>query len=64
LRRVAGKTDGRAVDVLLSPAGAELAERLSTHVRRSLSPMTKQLSPTDQHRLQVLLERMLGQHES
>ena len=46
--------------MFLSPAGAELAERLYTHVRRSLSPMTSELDPAEQRRLQALLERLLS----
>jgi DNA-binding MarR family transcriptional regulator len=60
LQRAPNPTDGRAVDVFLSPDGAELAARLSADVRRSLSAVTSELTPTDQHRLQTLLERMLG----
>ncbi len=64
LERAPNVSDGRAVDVSLSPAGAELAECLYVHVRRSLSPLTSKLAPAEQRRLQTLLERMLGAHES
>lgn len=64
LERAPSPTDGRAVDVFLSPDGAELAERLYAEVGRSLSAMTNELVPADQRRLQALLERMLGPHES
>ena len=64
LERAPSPTDGRAVDVFLSPDGAELAERLYAEVGRSLSAMTNELIPADQRRLQALLERMLGPHES
>jgi DNA-binding MarR family transcriptional regulator len=64
LERAPGPTDGRAVDVFLSPDGAELAGRLYAEVGRSLSAMTNELIPADQRRLQALLERMLGPHES
>lgn len=57
-------TGGRAVDVFLSPAGAELAQRLHARIERSLSPMTGQLAPSEQRRLQTLLERLLGSRES
>jgi DNA-binding MarR family transcriptional regulator len=60
LQRAPNATDGRAVDVFLSPEGAELAERLYTHVGRSLSPMTSELAPAEQRRLQALLELMLS----
>jgi DNA-binding MarR family transcriptional regulator len=64
LERAPSPTDGRAVDVFLSPDGAELAEGLYAEVGRSLSAMTNELIPADQRRLQALLERMLGPHES
>ena len=57
--RAPSASDGRAVDVFLSPAGAELAERLYAQVRRSLSPMTGELAPAGQRRLQALLERLV-----
>ncbi len=59
LERVRNPTDGRAVDVRISPAGAELAERLHAHVAQSLSPMTSTLTRADQRRLRTLLENML-----
>jgi DNA-binding MarR family transcriptional regulator len=64
LERAPSTTDGRAVDVFLSPAGAELAQRLQARVERSLAPMTGQLAPAEQRRLQALLERLLGSHGS
>jgi DNA-binding MarR family transcriptional regulator len=64
LQRAPNATDGRAVDVFLSPDGAELGARLSADVRRSLSAVTSELTPADQHRLQTLLERMLGSRQS
>ena len=59
LQRVANPLDGRAVDVLLSAAGAELAEAGATQIARSLSPMTSVLTRAEAHRLTALLERML-----
>jgi DNA-binding MarR family transcriptional regulator len=64
LERAPSTSDGRAVDVFLSPAGVELAGRLYVQVRTSLSPMLNELAPAEQHRLQTLLERMLGPRES
>jgi DNA-binding MarR family transcriptional regulator len=64
LERAPNATDGRAVDVFLSPAGRDLAERLYAEVRRSLSAVTNELSSTDQRRLQTLLERLLDPQES
>jgi DNA-binding MarR family transcriptional regulator len=59
LERLRNPTDGRAVDVRISPDGARLAERLYARVTRSLSPMTGALSAADQRRLRTLLETML-----
>jgi DNA-binding MarR family transcriptional regulator len=64
LGRAPSASDGRAVDVFLSPAGAELAERLQARIERSLRPMTSKLTPAEQRRLQALLKQMLGPHES
>jgi DNA-binding MarR family transcriptional regulator len=64
VERAPSPADGRAVDVFLSPAGAELAQRLHARIVRSLSPMTGQLAPAEQRRLQALLERLLGLHGS
>ena len=59
LQRTPNPVDGRAVDVMLSAAGMELAERGATEIAWSLSPMTSTLTRADAHRLTALLERML-----
>jgi DNA-binding MarR family transcriptional regulator len=59
LRRAPNPLDGRAVDVFLTPAGAELAERGGAEIARCLSPMTSALTRAEAHRLTALLERML-----
>jgi DNA-binding MarR family transcriptional regulator len=64
LQRAPSASDGRAVDVFLSPEGAELAGRLSTHIARTLSPMTSKLAPPEQRLLQTLLEQMLSPDDS
>ena len=64
LQRAPSTSDGRAVDVFISPDGAALAERLYAHIAQALTPTTSALVLTDQRRLQALLERMLGGHES
>jgi DNA-binding MarR family transcriptional regulator len=64
LERGPNAHDGRAVDVFLTPRGAALAERFHAQVRRSLSPLTSELGPAEQRQVQMLLERMLGPHES
>ncbi len=59
LQRAPNRTDGRAVDVLLTTKGARLARRLGAEVQRSLAPMTASLTPAEQRRLRTLLERLL-----
>ncbi|HXW44374.1 MAG TPA: MarR family transcriptional regulator [Streptosporangiaceae bacterium] len=60
LQRAVSATDGRAVEVFLSPAGLEAAERFRARVEQALVPLTSTLAPAEQRRLQALLERMLG----
>ena len=64
LHRAPNADDGRAVDVFLSPAGAELADRLYARVSRALSPLTSELTPAGQRQLQTLLEQMPRPQES
>jgi len=59
LQRAPNRTDGRAVDVLLTAEGARLARRIGAEVQRSLAPMTASLTPAEQRRLRILLERLL-----
>jgi DNA-binding MarR family transcriptional regulator len=59
LQRAASGSDGRVVEVFLSPAGLEQAERFHARVEQALSPLTSGLSAAEQGRLQALLERML-----
>jgi len=58
LQRAPNPDDRRAVDVFLTEAGAELAERGAAEIARSLSPMTGKLTPAGARRLTALLERM------
>jgi DNA-binding MarR family transcriptional regulator len=60
LARARNPEDGRAVDVLITPAGAALAGVLQAQVARSLAPLTGALTRADQRRLQALLEHLLG----
>lgn len=60
LRRAPNPDDRRAVEVFLSPAGIELADRGAALVAQSLSPMTSALTGADARRLTSLLERMLA----
>jgi DNA-binding MarR family transcriptional regulator len=59
LQRAPNPRDGRGVDVFLTAAGAELAERGAVVIAQSLSPMTSALTPAESRRLATLLERML-----
>lgn len=59
VQRVPSARDGRRIDVLLSAAGAELAERGTTEVAQALSGMTGALSPAEARRLTRLLFRLL-----
>jgi DNA-binding MarR family transcriptional regulator len=60
LARARSLDDGRAVEVLMTAAGLELAERVHTEVRRALDPATGRLDATERQALTRLLERMLG----
>lgn len=52
--------DRRAVDVYLTPAGAELTRRAYLEVRRELAPLLERLAADDRSRLVGLLETFLG----
>jgi DNA-binding MarR family transcriptional regulator len=62
VKRAPNATDRRATDVFLSPHGMAAAQAIRERVRRELAPMTGELSPAEQRRLQALLERMLDGH--
>jgi len=59
LERAPSQTDGRAVEVFLSRAGTELADRLTARVRESLAPLTGQLTRAEAHQVRRLMERMV-----
>ena len=59
LGRAPHPADGRAVDVFLTAAGAELAETGAAQIARALSPMTGELTPAQARQLTALLERLL-----
>jgi DNA-binding MarR family transcriptional regulator len=59
IQRIPNPVDGRGVDVVLSAAGMELADRGAAQIARSLSPLTSTLTRAETHRLTALLERML-----
>jgi DNA-binding MarR family transcriptional regulator len=50
--------DRRVVDVFLTPAGQELAERVYGEVRRELAPATNRLDPQDRDQLVQLMDAM------
>jgi len=60
LDRAPNATDGRAVDVVITADGAQLAERLSGEIARDLAPLTSALPRADQRRLAVLLRQLLA----
>jgi DNA-binding MarR family transcriptional regulator len=60
LQRAPSADDGRAVDLFLTPAGAELVDRGYAQVVRELSHMTRDLAAGERRRLQTLLERSLS----
>jgi DNA-binding MarR family transcriptional regulator len=60
LARDRNADDGRAVDVFMTPAGLELAERVHAEVRRALLPATSRLDAKERRALTRLLEQMLG----
>ncbi|MGI3784613.1 MAG: hypothetical protein ACRYG2_27960 [Janthinobacterium lividum] len=55
--RAPSPDDGRAVDVLLTAAGLDLADRLHTAGAGLLGGLTAGLSGKEQHRLAALLGR-------
>ncbi|MCJ1715882.1 MarR family winged helix-turn-helix transcriptional regulator [Curtobacterium sp. VKM Ac-2922] len=59
LARVPNADDARAVDVVLTDRGHEVAAELETAIRRALVPLTEKLPAADRRRLRDLLERML-----
>jgi DNA-binding MarR family transcriptional regulator len=60
LERRPSPDDGRAVDVLLTPAGRHLAVQLYAAVAAALTGLAQGLAPAEQRRLTVLLGRLLA----
>lgn len=52
--------DRRVVDVVITPAGLELAEQVYDEVRRALAPVTSRLDPERRDRLVELLDAARG----
>ena len=59
LRRTPSPIDGRGIDVTLTEAGTELAERGAAEVAELLAPMIGALTRAESRRLTELLEHML-----
>jgi DNA-binding MarR family transcriptional regulator len=59
LERRKSPEDGRAVDVLMTAAGREQAERLHAELRRALAPVTGRLGHGECQALTRMLARML-----
>jgi DNA-binding MarR family transcriptional regulator len=59
LARVPNAEDARAVDVVLTDRGREVATALESAMREALLPLTERLPTADRRRLRELLERML-----
>lgn len=59
LAREPNAEDARAVDVVLTDAGHEVARSLETAMRAALLPLTSRLPDGDRRELRLLLERML-----
>ncbi len=59
-RRVPNPDDGRSVDVLLTAAGHELADRGGARIAGELVPMTAGLSGAEQRRLAAALLRTVS----
>ncbi|GAA3621867.1 hypothetical protein GCM10022419_129410 [Nonomuraea rosea] len=56
LTRGKNPADGRVVEVYMTPAGLELAQRVEDDVRRALAPATGRLDPEQLDQLANLLE--------
>ncbi|OIH92531.1 MarR family winged helix-turn-helix transcriptional regulator [Curtobacterium sp. MCBA15_001] len=59
LARVPNADDARAVDVVLTDRGHEVAAALEDAMRRALLPLTEKLPAPDRRRLRELLDRLL-----
>lgn len=60
VQRTASRSDGRAVQVSLTPDGHRLAGQVTGEVAGLIAPMTSTLSRGEQKRLAQLLGKMLG----
>jgi DNA-binding MarR family transcriptional regulator len=60
VQRTASRSDGRAVQVSLTPDGHRLAGQVTGEVAGLIAPMTSTLSGSEQKRLAQLLGKILG----
>src|ERR1700722_2552107 len=60
VQRTASRSDGRAVQVSLTPDGHRLAGQVTGEVAGLIAPMTSTLSGGEQKRLAQLLGKLLG----
>jgi DNA-binding MarR family transcriptional regulator len=60
LARAPSETDGRAVDVFITPAGLALSGPAYGRAVELLTPLLVALQPDERRQLQAHLERMLG----
>ena len=61
LARAPSATDGRAVEVFITPQGEALAGPIFGRIVELLTPLIAELQPGDRRQLQGHLERMQGQ---
>lgn len=64
LSRAPSATDGRAVDVFITPRGEALAGPIYGRAVELLMPLIDGLQPAERRQLQAHLERMLGSRPS
>ncbi|NUW30314.1 MarR family transcriptional regulator [Nonomuraea sp. SMC257] len=60
LTRGKNPEDGRVVEVYMTPAGLELAQRVEDDIRRALAPATDRLDPEQLDRLVSLLDTVFA----
>lgn len=60
LTRAPSKTDGRAIEVSITPQGLALAEPVYGRLVDLLTPLVEDLGPADRRQLRTTLEHMLG----
>jgi DNA-binding MarR family transcriptional regulator len=63
LARAPSATDGRAVDVFITPRGEALAGPIYARVVELLTPMIEPLGPAERQQLQGHLEQMVSRHQ-